>query len=809
MRAPLLLALVSALPVVLASTAQDATVRPSTGNTDWIRSPDLSSNWNKENTTEPNVALQINVLEWVRANGGYFHPSQEFRRADPNDPSSHFGVFATDRIEQGEILVNVPWKCIVTAGTDTFDSEIYCDTTNLLIGELHKGDESFYGPYVKYLLSAPPVHLPSTWSQQGKDLFRAIIGKKKLPPKRATNWVTKYWKKDCNGSDDPFEIQAAMQLVSRGDDDKLTPIYDMFNHRNGVYLNTDGHLTKGQHHILKASRTIHKGEEIFLSYNQCTDCWNRYNTYGTPEIMRDYGFVEQYPQRWIFHRQYIAFDIDETENGDLKVTWLDDDVSQELDDLYEVSEWGIDILQSQLDRLEELNETTLQPLLLESGSDDDDEDDDELPQQELDSIMQYYNALTTALELAIEASEDYEYIVPYERDDDETANDKKQAKKKKKDKKKKQKKRFAPHVSHAIPPGEFSLLKWEDDESVIDPFAAQVGLPETLVPTIKTYANQLGIFELVKDFLYNDPCEPGSGRFYHLANPFAQPRQVETFPYSTNNDIDKEMQWYAQRPGSEWQSDMHWFAPSDERTHEVTLRMLFEGGFDQVLHAIGSHYDLDGLTIQSAGFLAVTHCEEGYLHTDFKHVEGKVFNFLIPLYSPEDAGPELKVVGNRYNEMEESEEQVGTNIKYDSKYGVLVGDGTWHGTRECDHRPTGDIRIVMSVYVADLTEDNLEKVSYDDTAIFPVPGMEDWLWAQRDRHWGNEMCRTGDLGRREFTAVDKSDECPALAAQGKCESKPKSIRKKCPRSCRIYMGDWEYQPGVERSEVIGDLGIVV
>ena len=31
----------------------------------------------------------------------------------------------------------------------------------------------------------------------------------------------------------------------------------------------------------------------------CEDCENREETYGTPETLRDYGFVEQYPQRWI------------------------------------------------------------------------------------------------------------------------------------------------------------------------------------------------------------------------------------------------------------------------------------------------------------------------------------------------------------------------------------------------------------------------------------------------------------------------------------------------------------------------------
>ena len=52
---------------------------------------------------------------------------------------------------------------------------------------------------------------------------------------------------------------------------------------------------------------------------------------------------KQYPQRWIFHEQEIAFDLHEDEeSGEVYLVWLDDDVSEEFDDLYEVSEWGMD-----------------------------------------------------------------------------------------------------------------------------------------------------------------------------------------------------------------------------------------------------------------------------------------------------------------------------------------------------------------------------------------------------------------------------------------------------------------------------------
>lgn len=50
-----------------------------------------------------------------------------------------------------------------------------------------------------------------------------------------------------------------------------------------------------------AYRDIKAGEQLFMSYNECndTDCEGLFH-YGTMEIMGDYGFVEEYPQRWIW-----------------------------------------------------------------------------------------------------------------------------------------------------------------------------------------------------------------------------------------------------------------------------------------------------------------------------------------------------------------------------------------------------------------------------------------------------------------------------------------------------------------------------
>lgn len=56
---------------------------------------------------------------------------------------------------------------------------------------------------------------------------------------------------------------------------------------------------------------------------------------------------------------------------------------------------------------------------------------------------------------------------------------------------------------------------------------------------------------------------------------------------------------------------MHWFDIADEAAHEDSLRALAEGGFDEVLNAIGTHLGLNHLVTFSIGLLAVTKADKG------------------------------------------------------------------------------------------------------------------------------------------------------------------------------------------------------
>ena len=95
----------------------------------------------------------------------------------------------------------------------------------------------------------------------------------------------------------------------------------MMNHNNGK-MNvvhkynpyTDDSIIKTGYEMV-TNKPISAGQELFLSYNHCTICQQYYDWFGTPEMFRAFGFVESYPQRWLFDFARVKFDLD-WENGD-------------------------------------------------------------------------------------------------------------------------------------------------------------------------------------------------------------------------------------------------------------------------------------------------------------------------------------------------------------------------------------------------------------------------------------------------------------------------------------------------------------
>lgn len=130
----------------------------------------------------------------------------------------------------------------------------------------------------------------------------------RLPPTYKTTDFQQ-WLDECNGEDTPLSRHAVYQYISRDEDTLLIPFYDIHNHSNNP-TKLNSHILKPKHpgksFVLKSSRDIHPGEQIYKSYNKCHPCWfdttfrgcKSFSNYGSSDIFFVYGFVEDWPQYW-------------------------------------------------------------------------------------------------------------------------------------------------------------------------------------------------------------------------------------------------------------------------------------------------------------------------------------------------------------------------------------------------------------------------------------------------------------------------------------------------------------------------------
>ena len=339
------------------------------------------------------------LIVWLKSKRGYFNPGLEMRRVDPAEPNSRFGMFAREDMEAQTLMIQIPTSIILSSREEDPEmSAMECGTVRNLVENLRLKDESDYAPYVNYLLDTqPPGQLPSAWSEAGKALFKRVLGYGKedqhiLPPAEPVSWIEDDWYGTCKGSNNPLEEYAALLVVQRSWDDLLIPVNDMMSHRNGHWLNTQSsNVHEGDDVRISASRDIKAGEEIYTTYNFCEDCANRFTTYGTPEILRDYGFVEQFPQSWIFSDIDVAFRVDQALDKEGNATGK-----------YVLTEWieGLpdeDAIQMLKESLEQVVNTKENALASR---------DQEVPENEWNTISDYMDAMIFAMGIALDASTD-------------------------------------------------------------------------------------------------------------------------------------------------------------------------------------------------------------------------------------------------------------------------------------------------------------------------------------------------------------------------------------------------------------------
>ena len=172
---------------------------------------------------------------------------------------------------------------------------------------------------------------------------------------------------------------------------------------------------------------------------------------------------------------------------------------------------------------------------------------------------------------------------------------------------------------------------------------------------------------------------------------------------------------------------MHWLSPNDEEAQIDFLKMLGSSGFDEVVSAIGRQFGLRGLQCYHLSFMIVSQCSKGFVHKDFTDPGGKVFNVIIPLVLANDTKPELYVT-----EGDEFAQKGGYRYEYD--VAAVMGDETYHGTAEADYTHAKEMRLVASVYMAEITRGNIQGLMETLTQPYPPP-ERDYFFERQGIHW--------------------------------------------------------------------------
>ena len=263
-----------------------------------------------------------------------------------------------------------------------------------------------------------------------------------------------------------------------------------------------------------------------------------------------------------------------------------------------------------------------------------------------------------------------------------------------------------------LQPGEIRNIQWSDSGEVVTENGYIMGLKRTIREKMLEYCNEMGITERFRNLTY---------------------RGNALKPNTSINVELKGLNWYVQRPGKWWHSNMHWISPLDAPAQDDYLRALSAAGFDEVLQQLGEHFGFKGLAAYHVTFIAVSHCAKGYMHYDVKQTGARVFNVIIPLILANETGPELDV---RDSEVEDEQGNLKSGrLRYQYDIASMMGDHAYHATSAVDYRSSKEMRMAATVYVADIGEDNIDAIMADYTQNYPPKDQPDILLNMAGAHW--------------------------------------------------------------------------
>ena len=377
------------------------------------------------------------LVAWLRSKEhGYF--SDKLKLHINPESSTANGMFAVDHIKKNEAIMAIPKECLLRPSENTENDMDMCETTKSLAKEYLLGDQAKFQAYAQYTLGylrnnndntnkpkPDRFKLPRAWSPRAQNLLKDIVGEETVEPQHFEEglfmdrcgppYVRDFVRENPTLVADYEEAafllsEAWLQVVSRSWNELMVPLLDMIDHRNGHWHNVDQLTSAHDPDVdvvtVVAKRDILPGEELYFSYNMCrdVDCEGLDRWYVLPQILNDYGFVEQYPRRWRFdfnqddedeekedEENIFIFEIDhqvipsaEDPEPPLKLTWLSP--------FYPTPE-DIHRFQGILNRLYGLKDHVMETA-------------EHLPaNSEKVVILDYYQALTEALEFLIRSTD--------------------------------------------------------------------------------------------------------------------------------------------------------------------------------------------------------------------------------------------------------------------------------------------------------------------------------------------------------------------------------------------------------------------
>ncbi len=169
-----------------------------------------------------------------------------------------------------------------------------------------RGNSSKFLPYLNYAYSSKKTErIPASWSLDGTTLLKSIQGS--LDP---VNIAKVSFVEDCleekdleafhndfAGEEDIARVESAYKIaLTRSWEGKYFPIVDMFNHHPRATVDFDFH-GPSRMIFVTAELDTPKGFELFMDYRS-RDPDPLFQDIFVPTILRDYGFVEDFPQQW-------------------------------------------------------------------------------------------------------------------------------------------------------------------------------------------------------------------------------------------------------------------------------------------------------------------------------------------------------------------------------------------------------------------------------------------------------------------------------------------------------------------------------